>query len=436
MSNLSVTTKIIQKLSDNSGSVIPIAAKDTLSNCAITYIYDKKGSKQDGKEKAIEEFGTEVLWIGGIPLLKKVFDKTVYKFLGADPNVDIRKLKKGALDSVEFALSKVKDIDQQKALKGVLDNMALYKKLNIAKFITSTAATLIGLSALITYKQKTTNKALEEQYKKKIKFGNAVKQYKQINPVYFAINDDKSKKDKKDVNFKGMGNFLSGFMYNPVMNMSILDGGITATRLAQGRKGEKFEIGFKEAFQILFIYCLAQPIQKGLEAVSTKVLKKPIEAEYQLLSNEKLSQLLKSEGLKETIEEFVKKDSEEVLNYVYDNDNALTKMLKISGEIPTVKKSDGVIDSLAYMDADKIKKGAQNIKKLLEGNNGADMDKYLLQVKRIKGGAVIANILIGAFAMGVLQPTLNIVIRKIKNNGKTDNPAFQNIEKEMEQKFA
>ena len=42
MSNMSVTTKIIQKLSNNSGSVIPIAAKDTLSNCAITYIYNQQ----------------------------------------------------------------------------------------------------------------------------------------------------------------------------------------------------------------------------------------------------------------------------------------------------------------------------------------------------------------------------------------------------------
>ena len=96
MSNLSITTKIFQQLSDSSNSVLPIAAKDTLSNCAITYIYDKKASKEDGKERAIEEFGTEIVWIGGIALLKKLFDKTIYKLFKADPNFDVRNLKKNA----------------------------------------------------------------------------------------------------------------------------------------------------------------------------------------------------------------------------------------------------------------------------------------------------------------------------------------------------
>lgn len=436
MSNLSVTTRIIQKLSDNSGSVIPIAAKDTLSNCAITYIYDKEASKQDGKEKAIEEFGTEVLWIGGIPLLKKLFDKTVYKFFKADPNVDIRKFQQGTADSIEFALSKTKDLNQKNILQHALDNKALYKRLNIAKFITSTAATLIGLSALITYKQKTTNKALEQEYKKKMQLTSAVNKYKKDNSVFNVI--DKPN-DNKDVNFKGsVAKALSGFIYNPVMNMSILDAGITSTRLAQGRKGERFEIGFKEAFQILFIYCLATPIQKGLEFVSSKMFKRPIEGEYQLLTNENLKNLLKTQGLKETAQEVLDKDSKSVIEYVYNNDNVLTKLLKLSGHIPTVKGTD-TIDSLAFMDSKEVKKGVEAVKKLIEGYDNpkvkVDFDKYLSQIKKIKGGAVITNILIGAFAMGVLQPVLNIILRK-KKNGDSSNPAFKNIEAQMEQKFS
>ena len=132
MSNLSVTTKIIQKLSNNNGSVIPIAAKDTLSNCAITYIYDKQASKEDGRERAIEEFGTEVLWIGGIPFLKKVFDKTIYKFFKADPNFDIRNLKKnaqGKLDRLEFLVNNAKDKNQKQVLENILKNDNVQKLL-------------------------------------------------------------------------------------------------------------------------------------------------------------------------------------------------------------------------------------------------------------------------------------------------------------------
>ena len=34
----------------------------------------------------------------------------------------------------------------------------------------------------------------------------------------------------------------------------ILDGTITATRLKKARKGEKFEVGFRELFSFAFIY--------------------------------------------------------------------------------------------------------------------------------------------------------------------------------------
>ncbi len=439
MSNLSITTKIIQQLSNNSGSVVPIAAKDTLSNCAITYIYNKEASKEDGKERAIEEFGTEVLWIGGIPLLKKLFDITVYKFFKADPDFDIRNLKKNAqgnLERLEFLAKNAPDIKQKQVLENILKNenvQKLYKRLHVAKFITATAATLAGLSGLIIYKQKTTQKELEQKYKNKMELQNACNKEATKSPVFNKFMGN------KETSFKGGGisKFLSGFMYNPVMNMSILDGGITATRLAQGRKGERAEIGFKEGFQILFIYCLAEPIQKGLETLSAKFLKTPIKNEYQLLSSDKLKELITSDTLKDSVETLIKTDDNKVLEYLYKNqENALVKMLKISGELPTIKGSDA-IDALSFVDVKKVKNAAKNISELAQSTAGkADLDKYLSKVKNIKGVSVIANILIGAAAIGILQPMLNIIQRKKNNNGETINPAIKKLEKDMEQKFA
>ena len=59
-----------------------------------------------------------------------------------------------------------------------------------------------------------------------------------------------------------------------------------------------------------------------------------------------------------------------------------------------------------------------------------------LKQKNVKAAAVIANILIGAAAIGIFQPLANILIRKKKNNGDSSNPAIKNLESEMEQKFA
>ena len=439
MSNLSITTRVIQKLSNNTDSVIPVAVKDTLSNCAITYIYDKQASREDGKERAIEEFGTEVVWIGGIPLLKKLFDATVYKFFNADPKFDVRNLKKnsdGKLEKLEFLAKNAKDATQKKTLENILKDknlQKLYKKLHVSKFITATGATLAALSALIVFKQKTTQKQIEEKYRNKIKLRRSIANNQIENKVF---NNFLGK--PKDVSFgNGLTSKMAEYMFNPLKNMQILDGGIAATRLAQGRKGERFEIGFKEGFQIIFMYFLAKPIQVGLEKVSEKLFKTPIKAEFQLLSNENFPQLLNSSGLKESIEAFLSKNDKEALEYIFNNDNALVKMLKISGEIPTIKKGNGVIDSLAYIELDDVRKGAKNILQLLEASvSKSNKDQFLRKVKNFKAVAVVLNILIGAAAIGVLQPMLNIVLRKKKNNGESANPAIKNLETEMAQKFA
>ncbi len=441
MSNLSITTRFIQQLSKNGDSVVPIAVKDTLSNCAITYIYDKKASKEDGKERAIEEFGTEALWIGGIPLLKKLYNSTVYKFFKADPKFDIRNLKKdagGKFERLETLVNITKDASQKQTLENILKNeniQKLYKKLHVSRFLVTTGIPLAALAGLIVYKQKTTEKDLQQKLKQRMELKHTIENEMSKSTTFSQFGN----KNSNDISFKGsIGEFLSSYMYNPVKNMQILDGGITSTRLGFSRKGERFEVGFKEFFQIILIYFLAEPIQKGLEHLANKIFKTPVENQYSLLSSENLKELLNTQGLKASIDELLAtKEPSEVLNYVFKNeDSALVKMLKISGELPTLKGKD-VIDSLGYIDTEEIKGAAKNIDKLLSGMlNASNADKFLSKTKNVKAAAVIANILIGAAAIGIFQPLANILIRKKKNNGDSSNPAIKNLESEMEQKFA
>ena len=443
MSNLSITTKVIQQLSKNGDSVIPAAAKDTLSNCAITYIYDKKASKEDGKERAIEEFGTEIVWIGGIPAIKKLFDKTIYKFFKADPKFDVRNLKKdskGSFERLELLIKNTKDKAQKQTLENILKNenvQKLYKKLYLAKFATATGATLAALAGLIVYKQKTTQKEMEQKIKKKMELLNAVNKDLAKNQAFGAFSGS-AKTD--DLSFKGssLTGVISDFMYNPLKNMSILDGGITTTRLAFARKGERFEVGFKELFQIALIYFLAEPIQKGLENIVGKFFKTPIHNEYQLLSDKNLKELLNTQGLKNSIDELCAfKNSDEVLNYIFKNeDNALVKMLKISGTLPTLKDKN-TINTLAFINTDDIQNAAKNIDELLCASlKSKSPQKLLSRAKNLKGVSVVANILIGAMAIGIIQPMANIILRKKRNNGESTNPAIKNMETQMVQKFA
>ena len=82
MSISSITTSVLSSLGNNTGSIIPIATKDLIQNQVLVAEYAKKGGKYDAFEKFVEENGTSAVWLGGLPLIKKIFDKTVYKLAG------------------------------------------------------------------------------------------------------------------------------------------------------------------------------------------------------------------------------------------------------------------------------------------------------------------------------------------------------------------
>jgi hypothetical protein len=431
-----ITTKIISQLGNNTDSLLPIFAKDTATSTATTIVYSQKGGEHDGKEKAIEEFGTEAIWLGGIPVLKKIIDNTAYKFAKINPEADIRKLSGKSVDSIEYAMSKVgKDSDQYKALEHIFKNQKLAKGLFIGKFVLATAATMAALGALIHFKQKTT----EEEIKKKII-------NEQKNPNFGASTKPENNSQKQS--FKGAGSFLAGFMYNPVMNMSILDAGITTKRVTQGRKGERGEILFKEASSIAFYYILAKPIQTLLEKASQKIFKRPISLDFKLLASDEFKNSIKDGSLQKGIDAFTSaaKDDKATLDFVWDNaDNTVVKMLKQSGEVPTVKKTVGKIlgfipkkeatqeiDALKFMDAKSIKGVVENLQTTLKSTKIDNLDKYLKQTRMLKTGSIFVNILIAAGFLGIVQPLLAIKSREVRNgNGDVTNPAIKEVEKKI-----
>ena len=87
----SVTTKIISTLG-NKESLIPIIAKDAVDSASLTYNAYKAGGTVEGIDRAFDEFGTQAIWIGGIPFFKKLYDLSAYKLGKLNPDVDIRVL--------------------------------------------------------------------------------------------------------------------------------------------------------------------------------------------------------------------------------------------------------------------------------------------------------------------------------------------------------
>ena len=54
-----------------------------------------------------------------------------------------------------------------------------------------------------------------------------------------ALQNKEAQNKGKDIAFKGLGNIASAFMYNPILNQSLLDVGITGLRYKTARDGEK-----------------------------------------------------------------------------------------------------------------------------------------------------------------------------------------------------
>ena len=76
----------------NPHSLIPLGLKDLAGTTGMTagsYIT----GKEEGKDRLIDEVGTEIIWLLGIPTLKVLYDNTVFKALKLDAKFDPRNLK-------------------------------------------------------------------------------------------------------------------------------------------------------------------------------------------------------------------------------------------------------------------------------------------------------------------------------------------------------
>ena len=86
MSIQAITTKVVSTLG-NKESLIPIMIKDGVDSASLTCKSFKEGGAVEGMDRFIDEFGTQAIWIGGIPFYKKLIDLTAYKAAKLNPAV-------------------------------------------------------------------------------------------------------------------------------------------------------------------------------------------------------------------------------------------------------------------------------------------------------------------------------------------------------------
>lgn len=431
-------SKIYSTLGNNN-SLVPLAIKDVANSLGLTAGSYITGDSLEGKDRFIDEFGTQAIWLFGIPAYKKLLDLTLYKALKIDPKFDVRNLsqKRSKLleKSMQYADSSIKE-----SIKQASANPKFSKHLAMGKFIVSTALTIISYGALTKYRHNVTKKAAEKEIL-------AEMQKKDKTDFSYTKPENKTAfegiKQKNQVTFTGG---IQDFMFNPVKNLMILDGSITTERLADSRNKQEF-IGYaiKEGTFWAFMYFASKPIQKFFEKSVENNKKNPasIDLDARVIESKELENAFKNGELKSSVQKVLNiQTQEELLDFIHNNpDDFTVKMAKMSDILPTLKNASQAdnVDYRQFIDLDEFKGVAEKLNKLsgkfdaFKATDASDktIEAFLKNVKKFKRASILKNIGICIGVLGVIAPGIMVAIRKFGKN----NNAFQ-VKEDLKKQMA
>lgn len=409
----------------NPNSLIPLAIKDTASTAGMTagsYIT----GKEEGHDRFIDEVGTEVIWLGGIPFFKWLYDKTVFNAMGLDSKFDARNLKD------KDVLAKIKEYAPTDKIKKDIEKIAkkekTFKNVASGKFFISTALTIASYIGLTKFKQKYTDKKIRE---------NLIKEYQESQAT--KAKDEKAKEVNSSTNpsFKGLGSAIESLAFSPVKNMWVLDGAITAERLKDSRSKQEF-IGYaiKEASILFFMYYAGGKIQEMLENYAESKHKMSIGLDARVIEDGYLKKAFEDGSIVKSLEEFksANTSSANLYEFLHKNpDNLVVKTAELS-DLISKHKETGKIDTRKYIDLKDIEGTKNKIEKLYNQykeaiSSGKTSEEFFSKVKKLKRNSIITGIGSCMFALGVLTPAVMLLNRMASE----DNQEFETKKRIREQ---
>lgn len=437
-----VTASSIYSTLGNNNSLVPMAIKDIANSVGLTAGSYITGDKLEGKDRFLDEFGTQAIWLFGIPAYKKIIDLTLYKALKIDPNFDVRNFSKKRNKLIDKTI-KYADSSIKESIKNAAKNPNFSKNLAVSKFVVSTALTILTYTGLTKYRHNQTKKAAQKEILAEMQLEN------QNNKDKFLYTKPANKtafqgvqKSNKQPAFTGG---ISEFMYNPVKNLMILDGSITGERLAESRnKQELIGYAIKEGSFWAFMYFASKPIQKFLENRAEKNNTKPvsIDLDARVIESKELEKAFKDGTLAQSTNKVLKLESyDSMLDFIHNNpDDFVVQMAKKSDILPTLKNATQAdnVDYRQFIDYDEFQGVASKLQKLskkFEAFKATDakdktLEAFLKNVKKVKRGSILLNIGACIGALGILAPALMIAMRKFDK----ENQGFQvkeDLKKEM-----
>ncbi len=449
-----ITASKIYSTLGNNNSLVPLAVKDVANSLGITAGSYITGDATEGKDRFIDEVGTQFIWLFGIPIYKKVLDWTIFKPFKYDPKVDPRIMHDKEVLKQAFRYA---DESVRGNIKKAAQNQKIFKGLTFGKFAASTALTIFSYGALTKFRYKYTEQKIREEEKAKMAAaskanGNNAKSGTtttsthlppKFSQAFSAVHKDNQQantaKDDKQPAFTGKTplQVLDHFMFSPTNNLMIVDGAITGERLVMSEtKQDFFGYLIKEGSFWGFMYFAGQKIQNHLEKSAETKHNRNIGLDARVIESKELNEAMKTTKLAESLEEFGKvygKSDAEIYKFLNTNpDNLIVQFAKKSDIIETfpekkflgfvLKKSDR-IDNRRYINISDVKSVYENLGKLkaqlgeyLTENTGNTVDNFLKEVKKLKRASVLKNIGSCIGALGIIAPAIMVGFRFMSNN--------------------
>ena len=395
---------IISAIGNNS-SIYPLIVRDCgieiPSKVAMTYNQNLKESKQMAynatRERLIDEYGTSVIWLGGIPAIDSLCNLGIKK-LGYNPKVNPNLLKESGKQGLKYNMEKFKSLapEEVKEMERVLKNKSTYQKLLAGRFILSTAIPV----ALMGYILPKFNFALTDKIRKK---------QENMKPVIKAAIEN-----KQNISFKGISATLANM--STVNKMAITDGGLTVGRVGTARnKFEKMEMGFKMAMMMFLNFVFPIWLAKGLDSLSGILFNTNVNLDPNLLNNKSFIAEIKNNAMelpKDNIIEFLDTKPDSTFS-------------KLSEKYCGVKYlKNRIRDPREFVDEKKIKAFQSEIEKFAkQAIESGNVDKFANKALKVKSANILANVGISSFLLAAALPKLTFILRK-KVTGSDAEPGL------------
>lgn len=395
----------------NNSSVYPLIVRDcgieVPTKIAMTYNQNLKDSKQMAnnalRERLIDEYGTSIVWLGGIPLMNAVADWGIKK-LGYDPKVNVSLLKENERQGLKYNIEKFKNLapDEVKAMEKVLKNKSTYQKLLAGKFVLSTAIPI----AIMGYYLPNFNFALTDKLRKKQEAVKPIVQDTLIAEKRYEMGENPS--------FKGLSSTLANM--STVNKMAITDGGLTIGRVGTARnKYEKMENGFKMSMMMFLNFIAPIWIAKGLDNLSGKLFNTNVNLDPMLLADKQFVKEIKNGSLQIPESNYIE----------YLDKNPDSKISKLCEKYCGVKYlKNRVRDPREFVDEKKIGKFLDELRKFSkEAAASGNVDKYAKKALKVKSANILANVGISSFLLAAVLPKVTFILRK-KVTGSDAEPGL------------